>query len=80
MHNLAEDRSIINKPADQVSCVVIWDWEDYLTESYTQLSDQSTYTDIRKFNQKLMCDLTEKSSKIFKGLCNKKVITEKELK
>ena len=27
-----------------------------------------------------MSDLTEKSNRIFKGLCNKKLITEKELK
>ena len=57
-----------------------WDQEDYLAESYRQLSEHSTYTDIKKFNQKLMSDLTEKSNRIFKGLCNKKLITEKELK
>ena len=80
MRNLAEDRSIIIKPADNGSCVVIWDREDYLAEGYRQLSDHSTYTDIKKFNQKLMSDLTEKSNRIFKALCNKKLITEKELK
>ena len=80
MCNLAEDRSIIIKPADKGSCVVIWDQEDYLAEDYRQLSDHSTYTDIKKFNQKLMSDLTEKSNRIFKELCNKKLITEKELK
>ena len=80
MRNLAEDRSIIIKPADKGSCVVIWDREDYLAEGYRQLSDHSTYTDIKKFNQKLMSDLTEKSNRIFKGLCNNKLITEKELK
>ena len=51
-----------------------------MAEGYRQLSDHSTYTDIKKFNQKLMYDLTEKSNRIFKGLCNKKLITEKELK
>ena len=65
MRNLAEDRSIIIKPADKGS-VVIWDREDYLAEGCRQLSDHSTYTDIEKFNQKLMYDLTEKSNRIFK--------------
>ena len=67
MRNLAEGRSIIIKPADKGSCVVIWDQEDYLTEGYRQLSNRSTYTDIKKFNQKVMSDLTEKSNKIFNG-------------
>ena len=73
MRNLAEDRLIIIKPASKGSCV-IWDREDYLAEGYRQLSD------IKKFNQKLMSDFTEKSNRIFKGLCNMKLITEKELK
>ena len=56
------------------------DREDYLAEGYRQLNDHLTYIDIMKFNQKLMSDLTEKSNIIFKGLCNKKLTTEKELK
>ena len=51
-----------------------------MAESYRQLSDHSTYTDIKKFNQNFMSDLTEKSNIIFKGLCNKKLIAQKELK
>ena len=50
MCDLAEDRSVIIKPADKGSCIVIWDREDYLAEGYRQLSDHSTYTDIKKFN------------------------------
>ena len=80
MRNLSEDRSIITKLANKGSCVVIWDREDYLAEGYRQHSDHSTYTDINKFNQKPKSDLTERSNRIFKGLCNKKLITEKELK
>ena len=80
VRNFAEDRSIIIKPADKGSCVVIWDREDYLAEGYRELSDHSTYTDIKKFNQKPLSNLTEKRNRIFKGLCNKKLITEKELK
>ena len=63
MHNLAEDRSIFIKPADKGLCVVIWDRED-LAEGYRQLSDHSTYTDIKKFSQKLKSDITEKSNRI----------------
>ena len=74
MRNVAKDQSIIIKPADKGLCVVIWDQEDYLAEGYKLLSDHSTYTDIKKFNRKLMSDLTEKSNKVFKGLCNKKLI------
>ena len=75
--HLAEDLSIIIKPAEKGSCVVIWDREDYLAEGYRQLSDHLTYTNVKKFNQKLMSDLTKKSNRIFKELYNKKLITEK---
>ena len=80
MRNLAEDRWIIINPADKSLCVVISDREDYLAESYRQLSYHSTYTNVKKFNQKLTSDLTEKSKRTFQGRCNKKLITEKELK
>ena len=40
-----------------------------MAEVYRQLSSHSTYT-----------DFTEKSNRIFEGLCNKKIITKKELK
>ena len=80
MRNLAEDRSIIIKLADKGSCVAVWDREDYLAEGYKQLSDSSTYVEVKNYREKLLVDLIEKSNKIFKKLCNKKVITEKELK
>ena len=37
MRDLAEDQSMIIKPADKGSCVVIWDRKDYLTESIANL-------------------------------------------
>ena len=80
MRSLAEDRSIIIKPADKGSCVVVWDREDYLPEGYKQLSDTSTYTEVKKYNDKLLLQLTEKSNKFFKRLYNNKLIGEKELK
>ena len=61
MVNLAVDQSIITKHADEGSCVVIWDHEDYLAEGYRQRSDHSMYTDFKKFNGKLLSDPTEKS-------------------
>ena len=78
MRNLPEDRSIIIKPADKGSCVAIWGREDYLAEGYRQLSDHSTYSDIKKFNQKLMFDLTEESNRIFKGLCTIRNLSQKK--
>ena len=61
-------------------CVVIWNREGYLPEGYRQVSDISPYNDVKRFNQKLLSDLTENSSIIFKKLYNKKCIIEKELK
>ena len=80
MCNLAEDCSIIIKPADKGSCVVVQDHEDHLAEGYKQLSENLTYVEVKNYKEKLLVDLTEKSNEIFKKLCNKKVITEKELK
>ena len=45
---LAEDLSIIIKPPKKGLCVVIWNREDYLAKDYRQVSDHSTYTDIKK--------------------------------
>ena len=80
MRSLAEDRSIIIKPADKGSCVIVWDWEDYLAEWYNQISDTSTYLEVKKYNDQLLSQLTEKSNKFFKRLYNNKLISEKELK
>ena len=43
MRYLAEDWSIIIKPADKGSYIVVWDREDCLTEDYRQLNDYSSY-------------------------------------
>ena len=58
----------------------MWDREDYLAEGYKQLSDTSTYVEVKKYNDKLLSQLTEKSNKFFKRLYNSKLIREKELK
>ena len=80
MRSRAEDRSIIIKPAGKGSCVVVCDGEDYLAEGYNQLSDTSPYVEVKKYNDKLLSQLTEKSNKFFKRLYNNKLISEKELK
>ena len=77
MQSLVEDWSIIIKPAD--SCVAVCDREDYQAEGYKQLSDTSTYVEVKKYNDQLLSQLTERSSKFFKRLYNNK-ISEKELK
>ena len=79
MQSLAEDRSIIIKPADKGPCVAVWDREDYLAEGYKQLCDISTYLEVKKYNDQLLSQLKEKSNKFFKRLYNK-LISEKELK
>ena len=68
MRNLAEDRSIIIKPADKGSCVVVWDREDYLAEGYKQLSDNSTYVEVKNYKEKLLVDLTEKMERDFQKI------------
>ena len=77
--SLAEDRSIIIKPADKGSCIVVWDREDYLAVGYKQLCDTSTYVEVNKYNDQLLSHLTEKSNKLFKRLYNNKLISEKDL-
>ena len=74
LKNLKEDRSIIIKPADKGSCVVVWDREDYLAEGYKQLNDESIYVDIKHSTDKTLSDLIEKSNNFFKRLNRKKII------
>ena len=72
LKNLTEDRSIVIKPADKGSCVVVWDCEDYLAEGYQQLNDESTYVEVKYFDDKTLSDLIEKSNNFFKCLNKKK--------
>ena len=80
LKNLKDERSIIIKPADKGSCVVVWDSEDYLAEGYKQLNVESIYVDIKHSTDKALPDLTEKSNNFFKRLNRKKIISEKKLK
>ena len=72
LKNLTENRSIVIKPADKGSCVVVWDREDYLAEGYQQLNDESTYVEVKYFDDKTLSDLIEKSNNFFKCLNKKK--------
>ena len=80
LKKLKEDRSIIIKPADKGSCVVVWDREDYLAAGYKPLNDESINIDIKHSTDKTLSDLTEKCNNFFKRLDRKKIFSEKELK
>ena len=47
MCSLQNDRSVVIKPADKRSAVVVWDRTDYLKEAERQVSDEKTYKEIR---------------------------------
>ena len=46
LKDLANDQSIIIKPADKGNAIVIWDREDYILEADKQLSDKNVYESI----------------------------------
>ena len=67
MRGLAEERSIVIKPVNKGSWVVVWDRTDYLLEVEKHLSDSSTYKEVR-FGDKELFKLMEKSNKMFRRL------------
>ena len=77
LRGLAADKIIFIRGADKGSSVVVWDRSDYLHEASRQLQDQNLYENV-KFNENILTDLVAKSSKIFKRLCSRKLISEKE--
>ena len=79
MRGLAEDTSIVIKPADKGSCVVGWGRSDYLVEAENHLSDSSTYKGA-KFGKKELVKLVEQSNRMFKQLLPKKSISYEEYK
>ena len=79
MRRLAEDRSIVIKPVDKGSCVVVWDRTDYLLEVEKHLSDSSTYKEV-KFGDKELFTLVEESNKMFRRLLSNKCILAEECK
>ena len=77
MRSLQNDRSVVIKPADKGSAVVVWDRTDYLKEAERQLSDDKTYEEIR-ITEKDQVELVEKSNNLFSNLRRKNVIAENE--
>ena len=77
--DLADDRTIIIKKADDGSCVVVWDRMDYLLEDEKQFSDTTVYKRV-DFNENLLTDLVDSSNYMFLNLKQKGLISQKELK
>ena len=77
IRTLADDRSIVIKKADKVSCIVVWDGDDYLREAEKQLSDKNVYEEVQ-FKKQMLSNLVETSNKFFRGLKTKGFIVEKE--
>ena len=71
--------SIVKKQVDKSSCVVGWCRDDYIKEANKQLEDKTVYKDIN-FKETLRSDFVDKSNRIFKSLCTRKFIMEKNLK
>ena len=53
MRSLQNDRSVLIKPADKGSAVVVWDRQDYLKKAERQRSDSSIYKEV-KVNKKIL--------------------------
>ena len=60
MRSLHNDRSVVIKPAEKRSAVVVWDRTDYLKEAERQLSDGKAYEKIR-ITEKDQVELVEKN-------------------
>ena len=72
MRGLAEDRSIIVKPADKGFYVV-------LAEAENHLSDRSTYKEVTFWEEELV-KLVEQNNRMFKLLLSKKSISSEKYK
>ena len=77
MRSLQNDRSVVIKPVDKGSTVVVWDRTDYFKEAERQVSDEKTYEKIR-ITEKDQVELVGKSKKLFSNLKRKNVTTENE--
>ena len=78
MWALTDDKQIVIKKADKGSCVVVWDRDNYLLEAKRQLKDKKIYIYLT-FNEKLIEDLTECSTKMFKDVRTGGHLSEKQL-
>ena len=76
MRTLTDDRNIVVEKADKGSCVVIWDRNDYITETESHLKNEQVYKKV-SFKRGMLCDLVTKSNGFFKDLRRSGCITEK---
>ena len=79
LKTLIEDNSVIIKPADKGSCVVIWDRDDYLAEVYLQLGNDKVYTKVENFADEKFGNLVGESNKMFQDLYDQGSISKDEL-
>ena len=56
IRSLADDRNIMIKRADNGSCLVIWDRNDYVKEAEIELSNQNVYKSV-EFKDKYLWNL-----------------------
>ena len=75
---LAQDKTVVIKPADKGSAVVVWDRDDYLAEAEKQLNDQKTYQKI-DYDLSIVANLSKQSNLFFKQLFDKNLISKKVL-
>ena len=59
--------------------MVVWDRNDYIAEAENQLNNKSVYKNVI-FKEKILQDLAETSTNIFKSLRGKGKMTGKQLK
>ena len=74
MSSLENDRNFITKSADKGSTIVVWDRLDYLAEAEKQLSDSSTYKDV-KLSEKDQVILVKINNIMFERLKNDGSVT-----
>ena len=67
MGSLENERTVIFKPADKGSSIVVWDRLGYLEEAEKQLSDSNTYKEV-KLSEKDQTKSVEKRNSMFEGL------------
>ena len=79
MQTLADDRTIVIKKTGKVSCVVVWNRNDYIKEAEKQLNDTSVYKDL-SFIDRLSQELVATSNKLFQNLKANGKINDKQLK
>ena len=74
MRSLKNDRSVVIKPTEKGSAVVVWDRNDYLKETERQKhSHEKTYEEFR-ITEKDQVELVEKSNDLFSDQKRKNVI------